>query len=749
MMRCCGVLVVCFCALGFFVPGLAFALSQERNFEMVSPSYKGGYGVIQIEGVREDGNAVAFYSPGAFEGAPAGISEGLEAVAYLATRQGSGWSSTPLMPPDALSTEVLGASDFFSTLDRVVVPVDLPDLENPVLPSNRVGFFEHSVSSPDVVGNWRLVGPVLKTLKNESLTVGYLGASSDFCHLFFENQAESGGEGHLLRAAETAVGENGEKGASRPLYELVTGCEGKPVELRLVALNDKHGLINPLCSPELGIGDDANETSRGQYNAIANDGREVFFTTCADEKTASDHQLFVRLNGERTLEVSKPLNPVLEKCGETEIPCKGASSRASADFAGASSDGSKVFFTTKAPLTGEGDTSRNLYEATIGCPESEPECAVEKMVVTSLTRVSLPVGSEESNVQGVVRIAPDGSRIYFVAQGVLTGIANAQGTAAVQGANNLYMYEKNAVYPTGHIAFVTELCSGHSLSGGVNDVYCPNVSMSDASLVTNEAEAQTAGADGGYLVFSSYGQLVRGDTDSARDVYRYDAETGVLDRVSGGENGYHSNGNDSVYNARLTPGRRGETVSFQNELGSRAISEDGSRIIFTTAEPLSPDAINGLLNVYEWHLEAGALEGRVSLISTGSAEGPIEDSVISPGGSDIFFITTQGLVREDGDGAPDIYDARIGGGFPEPLAGKQECSSDACQGPLTNPAPLLIPGSVSQVPGGNFEAAKASAPVVKSKKKTKGSKKKTKSKKQKIKRRKSRSKATSRRSRGK
>jgi hypothetical protein len=748
MIRCGKAIVVFLCALGFFVPGLASASSQERKFEMVSPSYKGGYGVIQIDGVREDGNAVAFYSPGAFEGAPAGISEGLETVAYLATRQESGWSTTPLMPPDALSTEVLGASDFSSTLNREVVPVDLPNLENPVLPSNRVGFFEHSVSSPDVVGNWQLVGPALKTLKNESLTIGYLGASSDFCHLFFENQSEVGGEGHLLRAAETAAREKGERGATHPLYELVTGCEDKPVELRLVALNDRHELINPLCPPELGIGDAASETARGQYNAIANGGREVFFTTCADEKNTLDHQLFVRLNGERTLEVSKALSPTLEKCGETEIPCKDAGSRASADFAGASSDGSRVFFTSKAPLTGEGDTSRNLYEATIGCLESEPECAVEKMVVTSLTRVSLPVGNEESNVQGVVRIAPDGSRVYFVAQGVLTGVANAQGTIAVQGADNLYMYERNALYPAGHIAFVADVCSGHSLSGGVNDAHCPNATMTDLSLYSNEAEAQTAGTDGRYLVFSSYGQLVRDDTDKARDIYRYDAEAGILDRVSSGENGYHSNGNDSTYNARLNPGRRGETVSFQGELGSRAISEDGSRIIFTTAEPLSPGAINGLLNVYEWQLEAGAPEGRVSLISTGSAEAPTEDAVMSPGGHDIFFITSQGLVHEDGDGAPDIYDARIGGGFPEPLAGRQECSSDACQGPLTNPAPLLIPGSVSQTPGGNFEATKAPAPVVKSKKKAKGKKKKAKGKKQKIKRRESQRKARSRRSGG-
>ena len=41
-------------------------------------------------------------------------------------------------------------------------------------------------------------------------------------------------------------------------------------------------------------------------------------------------------------------------------------------------------------------------------------------------------------------------------------------------------------------------------------------------------------------------------------------------------------------------------------------------------------------------------------------------------------------------------------GFPQAPAAAQPCSGDACQGPLTNPAPLLIPGSVSQVPGENL-----------------------------------------------
>jgi hypothetical protein len=59
-------------------------------------------------------------------------------------------------------------------------------------------------------------------------------------------------------------------------------------------------------------------------------------------------------------------------------------------------------------------------------------------------------------------------------------------------------------------------------------------------------------------------------------------------------------------------------------------------------------------------------------------------------------------VPQDTDGEPDVYDARINGGFPAALAPPQPCSGDACQGPLTNPEPLLVPGSAVQAPGQDF-----------------------------------------------
>ncbi len=62
-------------------------------------------------------------------------------------------------------------------------------------------------------------------------------------------------------------------------------------------------------------------------------------------------------------------------------------------------------------------------------------------------------------------------------------------------------------------------------------------------------------------------------------------------------------------NADARSPRSWRTVRFQYEMDNRAVSEDGSRIVFTTAEPLSPAASNGLVNVYEWHEAPGGGEG--------------------------------------------------------------------------------------------------------------------------------------------
>ncbi len=686
------------------------ALPAGRHYEMVSPVYKGGYGVLSIEAEAADGDSVVFYSPGVFNGAP---SSGVGLFGYIARRGSTNWSTTPIMPTADLMPYV-DARDIEPNLETTLAfGKDGPNREAASNEGTEEEFLLHATASPDTStpDTWPLTGMPLSLLSGGPPVLSYDGASPDFCHLL----VGTGGSDEVL--TPEAVGAVGQ------IYELDPGCGGESASLSPLALNDAGRVFSPRCSVEVGISSDYSNTRTSAYNAVADDGNEVFFTTCAGDEVNGHYQLFVRLAGARTLEVSKP---ILEACGE--VPCNG--SRESSNFAGASEDGSKVYFTTSAPLE-SGASGSNLYLATIGCDASEPECEVAGRVVTSLTQVSRAPNGEAAGLQGVVRVAPNGSRVYFVAQGDLLTEAQRvtledEGRAVPRaGADNLYVYDS----VLDRMAFVGDLCSGKEVSGTVGDPSCPNEAGTDSELwEERESEAQTAGVDGSFLVFSSYAQLVPGDDNNVRDIYRYDAETGALVRVSVGENGYNANGNGDDNSredndASVALGDKGGSVSLQYELGTRAISESGSRIVFTSAEPLSPAAAGSHLpNVYEWHEEPGGSGGDVSLISSGDSTRPVEDVAISAEGNDIFFVTSQGLVSQDVDGAPDLYDAREGSGFPLEPAETQQCEGEGCDGPLTNPAPLLVPGSVSQAPEEYTPPKTAARP--KAKKKHKKAKKK-------------------------
>jgi hypothetical protein len=689
--------LVLFCALAFAAAAQALT-NPERHYEMVSPVFKGGVGATIIEAVAENGEAVAFYSNGSFAGAPSGPAK----PDYLATRDATGWTTAPLVVPASIAPEPGSPVDFTPELTSMIRETTLgPNREEASAHSPTKELLLHDTRLPDTSANFQQAGPLLTSLDGKQSLISMTGASTNLCHLILTPKSPVGA---LLPEAQGLEAQ----GLNAGPYEVTTGCDGTQPSLRLVGLNDQGQLINRSCA-EVALGADNDGALTLQeiaFNAVSADGEEVFFNGCVSQssKTSSGHQLFVRLAGTRTLEVSRPISSS-DSCVEASA-CSEAGERASAQFDGASRDGARVFFTTAAQLVpGDTDTSVNLYLATIGCPADREGCGISEKAVTSMTRISVPADSRESaDVQGVVRVAPDGSRVYFVARGdLLTAdqrlALEAQGGEVPRaGADNLYVYNVSV----GTTEFIGYLCSGPEASGLQTDSHCPPTGANDETLwLGSEPEAQTAGADGRFLVFSTYAQLSANDTDTSKDVYRYDASTGVLERVSLGEAGYDANGNAGSFDAQITPSLLGGAVFEEYGLDSRVVSEDGSRIAFTTSAPLSPAAGNGLRNVYEWRQGPGG--GEVSLISSGSASEPVgENVVMSPSGRDIFFDTTQGLVPQDTDGAPDVYDARLGSGFAPPPAPLQPCAGDACQGPLTNPAPTLIPGSVFQAPGENL-----------------------------------------------
>src|SRR5262249_34342929 len=94
--------------------------------------------------------------------------------------------------------------------------------------------------------------------------------------------------------------------------------------------------------------------------------------------------------------------------------------------------------------------------------------------------------------------------------------------------------------------------------------------------------------------------------------------------------------------------------------------------------------------------------GTVSLISRGHGTRASGLSGVTPNGSDVLSQTTESLVPQDTDGgAPDVYDARVGGGFPAPAGPIPPCDDSGCHGGGT-PTPFFpTPGSQDFTGPGN------------------------------------------------
>jgi hypothetical protein len=117
----------------------------------------------------------------------------------------------------------------------------------------------------------------------------------------------------------------------------------------------------------------------------------------------------------------------------------------------------------------------------------------------------------------------------------------------------------------------------------------------------------------------------------------------------------------------------------------------GGKVFFSTGEALVPQDVNGVEDVYEYD----APTGKLSLVSSGTGHDPASFADASPSGDDVFFQTRQQLVPGDHDELVDLYDARVGGGFPEvPVATLTPCLGDACQGSPGSAPSFQVPVSV-------------------------------------------------------
>lgn len=544
-----------------------------RAWELVTPAEPIAAAVGGVQRISPDGSRIIYNTGGSLSGAPAGD---LEAT-NLAARGSDGWSSSPLGVPYSVKTMQ------FAVLGSATRPLAYdPDLEptlwtaaEPLAPG----------APPEGSTGIYRVEPdgALTALANLGQGEGeFVGASEDAIHVVFANSI------HLLPGDAGRV-------SGRSIYEVVGAAT------RLVDVDSSGNLLSACGSAVSALG------------GVSRSGERIFFTTNPGLECAQPSHVYLREGGSETVEVS---------ASQCTRPDCGAP--ASSTFAWATPSGSSVFFVSAQQLTNaDHDELSDLYRYDVDDGD--------------LSQVSAEAPGANGAVKpDWVRASPDGSRVYFTANGrLLPGQGSEEG-------ENLYFAD----------------------AGGLRFV-----------AAVGELELQISG-DGRVALLATTTGLDAEDSDGHSDVYLWSAGAGTLTRLSQG--GSADNGD---FDARISSPLSSQAVIVNRSGPYRALSDDGTRAFFSTPEPLLPEDRNEVADVYEWS------GGELGLVSSGEGSEPAEFAGASADGQTVLFKTTAALLPVDRDGtARDLYAARRGGGFPFAPGPAAESCPDPCP---STPRPRL------------------------------------------------------------
>jgi hypothetical protein len=407
--------------------------------------------------------------------------------------------------------------------------------------------------------------------------------------------------------------------------------------------------------------------------SVSDDGSRILMASRADD---GPRNLYLRADGAVTYAVSR---------------------NTGATYIGMTADGTRVIFSSGHQLTPDDtDSSSDIYEW------SEAGGA-DKLALVS--KSSVAGNSDECNASYTAQcnaepLAPDRGRTQFGEPGPDDYIGDGNGgvyffspeqldpvNPGIANQRNLY------VYRDGVLRYVTTL---------------------DPGTTVNRMQISP---DADRAAFVTAARLTGFDNDGVKQMYVYNADTGVLQCAS------------------CNPSGAAPTGDVLGSGGGPFMADDG-RAFFTSPDALVPEDSNGLMDVYEF------VDGRPQLITTGTTDKDLYAGgeffpkqftgleAVSADGVDVYFSTFATLVPEDINGEyVKFYVARTGGGFPiDP--GLQDCAAaDECAGePTRKPAaPLISTGT--QLDRGQVPSPPKSSK--KKNKKKKGAKKKSKAKKKK------------------
>jgi hypothetical protein len=660
-------------------------LPDCRAYEMVSPPNKNG-GDLKADSQRTrvatDGNATTFISATGFADAR-GVTS---AADYMAIRSeaaapgDNGWETHAISPPQEplpyIGTtgglDPLYVGDFSDDLSTGIFEAWSPLTADPTVANAENLYLRRDLRTPGA-GSYQLLShcPLCAEPGGEPLPLVHRGqqpvltaTSADFGHVLFES-------GERLVAGSTANPSiTGEYNPN--LYESDHGV------VRLAGILPDSACGSPPCVAQssvagAGVGGGVPATHPAPHS-ISADGRKVFFTDLSTGTGHNDGHIYMRLdNGlpdAETVELTQS-----ERAGSEGEAAIGT-------FQDASVDGSRVFFTSPALLTddahdgGGGQALLYMYDTTKPASDSHN--------LTLLSPAATPQSDLPTDVDGTLAVSEDGHVVYFASRAQLV-------PSATQGGYGPRIYAWNDRGGGNALDFV----------GGLHDLDARWNSVGPSFGPPPPIDRITP--DGRHLLFvakngrelparCSYGPCVN-TTDrngTYLNLYTYTLGDPFVRCVSCNPAGAPPTGsaNDTIVEQK---GGATSTTRLNH-----ALSADGSRVFFHTAESLVARDTNGVADVYEWEAPGthGCADARdwgcLHLISSGTSPEASYFMDASPDGSNAFFTTAQQLLGWDGDRNLDLYDAREGGGFPEPTPAAEPCGAASCQTEATSGISLSI-----------------------------------------------------------
>ncbi len=668
---------------------------------------------------------------------------GTPGLQYLSTRSAGGWSSENVIPPQSIEyglacQQAVGMVGWSPELDRGVLadgiaqeselspggPFTGEGLEcghdEPRLAAEERGGFQNLFLRDGEGGSYQLVNVTPAAAPNprpshpgqEYFPASFLAGSSDLSHIAFEEELPLTAEAERISPEVEEACEKEERGCWEGhdnLYEWSEGAvggagtvklvtvlpDGSPVEGGLAGAgrnNGGGGLGENSVSPFL-----LAPNVAAFRHAVSADGSRIFFEAGGG--------LYVRESGTTTVRID---------AAQSGLP---TADDGGGEFMGASVDGTKVYFTADAEHLPTADTvpgsGKNLYLCELP-PEAGGQCQLTDLTPAAEAGVLGMSGSNEGTPE---EEASGNPYVYFVATGVLT-----TGPGPLPGQPNLYLRHGGAT------KFIATLAGGEE-GKGEGGVPCTKttsqgscrVSYGDSCDWTGRGgcefiygSGQLISAFGGltsrvsgngrFLAFNSIRSLTGYDNEDAAsqapgektdaEIFLYDAATEELRCASCNPDPSVKPTAPATIRWPATP--NGNT--YQHAVYPQGNLTDSGQLFFESPDALLPADDGGALSVYEY---AG---GQLSLVSPGGSETESIFLDATPDGSDAFFMTARQLVPRDLDTAFDVYDARVGGGFPETSEVASGCEGEACRA-MTPPAPFPEPGTATFVGPGNVKEA--------------------------------------------